>query len=454
MRCANCGESLGVNFLRCPRCGTKVPVGAANSGRVDSSQGALEDRRSERFSASTAAVVLEERRAPFELAQPMDLAHPPSLHTLPPVPRSPLLRGAAILALAAAVLTAGAFALSGDVKGTVTAGFDGSWDRVSLTANFAMSSWVRERTLDATPEFEISRSDGSVIYTGIGPVATVNDAGLGSGEVLQVKACAPFRAWYERAAQSVCATSVLKASSKRFAPITMMVSYPRGGAVELPRIAFQQALQREAFGQASDWVRLRATSDPVRLKVWVSAAPGDAVQLTITPANSMQPVDLTGGDGFASFQSAYRRAEANAADVVLQFEFHTSTAPDAAAYPVQSVTLRGKTQEERLREVQDMAERAARHIVSNHYGGGRRLHVEIQEWKFDPAGRVYGAFLKVSWSGRDDASNSYWIQGRFAATETRDKSQFELVGESHFPVLVRMWANITIKVGDVVRDVL
>lgn len=455
MQCASCDSPLGVNYLRCPGCGAKV------SARADASAGVSALVLSHEAPAPHHEMPTSHREVAVTRHEVLAVPAPAALHVasgrvlLPPLPaasRGPLI----VLALALCAVCAATFAgMSGGVSGDASARFDGGWDRVVLQSRFVESNWFGEKPLaaDAT-SYTISSADGTELYRGTGPVATIDDGALGNHETLRVSACTLRSSLLLRAAESVCANTELAASAKQFIPLNMLVSYPRGGRVDQPRVAFQQALQRAAFGQQDQWVQVRVIDAPVRLKVWVADAPNEAVQLRLAPSNALQMVDLSGGDGFAAFQAAVQRAEARTADVELQFQFHTSVAPDAAAYPARSVTLQGKRQEERFAEVQAMADRAARFMVGNHYGGGRRLEVEVQEWRFDTSTRIYGANLRISWLGRDNASNAYWIQGKLAATESREKSQFELVSEGYFSPLVRGWAGISIKIGDVVRDVL
>ena len=73
--------------------------------------------------------------------------------------------------------------------------------------------------------------------------------------------------------------------------------------------------------------------------------------------------------------------------------------------------LKGKSAAERQGEVGDMALRAARRIVGEHYGGGRGIDAELLDWGYDAPNRRYSALVRFTWGGRDIASNRYWIEG-------------------------------------------
>lgn len=444
MQCTKCGTLLGINYLRCPSCGTKVAASSDTAKQVQ----------------LAATPPWTPQAAGHQLTVPPVAALAGAGRVaLPPLPRNTRKLRLAVLisvafALAVAALAVGNI-LATEVRGTLNARFDGSWERAVLQPQFVESSWLSPRALEGDAvTYAITRADGTVLHSGASSVAKLIDADLGSQEPLLARACVYLTPWYSSERQSHCATTTLTASAKRFVPINMTVSYPRGGPVELPVIAFQQELQRSVFGQDDRWSQVRVVTDAVRLKIWVANSPDEAVQLNLPPSKTSQTVDLRSGDGFAAFLAAFQRAEAASPDVNVQFQFHTSTAPESASYPVKSVTLQGKSQDERLAELQSMALKAAWKLVGSYYGGGQNISAQVLRWTFDPRSRSYAALLRISWNGRNQASNSYWIEGQLSSAESGEGSQFELTAEGDFTWWVRGVAGLTLKVGNVVKDLL
>ena len=277
---------------------------------------------------------------------------------------------------------------------------------------------------------------------------------MGNKETLQGRACIQLSRWYTSGREFHCAVTTLTASEKQFKPVNMTVQYPRGGAVERPAIAFQHELRRVAFDQPGQWESLKVGTDPVLLQVWVKNRPAEIVQLVLAPSKTLQTVDLKNGDGFAAFQTAFSQAEETEADVQLAFRFYTSAAPNAAHYPEKSVTLFGKSDEERLVELQDIATRAARKLVTDRYTGGRNVSASILGWKFDRPNKRYVADVRMNWNGLFFATNSYWVEGRLIAGEAGDSGSFELTAEGPEIVGVKNTMGITIATGAVLHDLL
>ena len=117
--------------------------------------------------------------------------------------------------------------------------------------------------------------------------------------------------------------------------------------------------------------------------------------------------------------------------------------------------LRGKSQEERLSELQALADRAGRHIVGKYYDSGSNITSQVMEWQFDNATRSFTSILRISWNGDVVKSNSYWIQGNLSVSESGGDSKFEITREGgDFSAANRMFSKITAKVGDVLRSVI
>lgn len=452
MQCANCANTLGVNFLRCPQCGLKL------RNRSDSSTGLATNR------LEIARVSKPQQEG--ALAQPMTLPsiNSPTALTLPNLPPPSRTLPLAILMLAILGLSAaGVFVanmVSSQVAASLDARFDRSWDRIVFAPHFVQTSWFKSRDLTAEAfAYEVVRADGSVLYRGSTPKATIKDQDLGHKEAITAKACIFVTPWYSSERTSHCATHSLVASGKRFVPMSVTVNYERGSSVDTPEIAFQQELQRSVFGNEDQWEQIKVIQEPVRLKVWVANAPSEFVQVKLSPSNTVQSVNLRQGDGFAAFEESYLRASGGATNVSLAFQFFTSTAADATAYPVKHVVLNGKSESERFAELQAMADRTARYMVTQYYASGRNHTANIESWKFDLRTRTYAAIFTISWNGLTLAKDkTFSIQGKFTARATGLESRFELTAESNFGMFVEMARSMrggpSIRVGEVVTGVL
>jgi hypothetical protein len=438
MQCSKCGTVLGANFLLCPKCGTRASATSSNLGRPS-------------------LPVVSSVAPPLPATLTTPVAHGPI--PLPPLPtRSPTLFRillALVTALVVAALLVVMNQVLSEVRGTLETRFEGNWERIALKARFIEANWFGTNELNPkNTTFEIVRSSGASIYQGTEAIATISDTELGNEEIVQARACMTTTPWYSNQLKQHCATSPITTSAKRYASMAVEVNYPRGGAVELPTIAFQQEVQRVVFGQSEQWSRLRVLDDPVRLKVWIADSADQYVQLHVTPSRAYQTIDLREGDGYPSFAAAYQRAQSVSADVGLHFQFFTSTATDAAPYPPKQVILRGKSQEERLRELQALADRAGRHIVGKYYDGGSNITSQVMEWRFDSATRAFTSILRISWNGIIVKSNSYWMQGNLTVSESGGDSKFEITREGgDFSAANRMFSKITARVGDVLRSV-
>lgn len=440
MQCASCGAAVGPTYRRCPSCGLKfegrqgLVSGPAFTGAVAGA-------------STTADPVVAGTTSPP--AVPVAL---PPLPTARTFPIAVSIAGAALL-IAVALLIGNW--LTSNVEVQLSARFDGGWNRVLMSPTVSESNWLRKSELRSGAfMYELLRGNGEVLHRGEAPVANVDDTGLANKEMLTAKVCVFVSHWYSSDRQSHCASTQVEASPKRTVPISASVSYPHGGAAERPMIAFQQELQRAVFGSADQWTTVKVLPDPVRLKVWVSTSPSDVVQLDVPSSKAVAPVDLRNGDGYAAFNAAVLKAQSAENDIKLNFQFHASNSVDAPPYPPIVVVLEGKTATERRAEVMSMASRAANRIVGDHYGGGRDVAAEVLDWGYDAPNRRYSALLRFVWSGREVASNKYWIEGRMVADESGENSQFELTREGDFSPIVRAWVGIKVKVGDVIKDVL
>lgn len=453
MQCTNCGNALGVNFLRCPQCGLKL------RDRSDSSSS---DSAANSFEVARVSKPQQE----VAIARPMALpaVQSPTALTLPNLPPPKRTLPLAILMLVILVmLAAGVFVantVSRQVETSLEARFDGSWDRIVLVPHFVQTSWFKSRDLTAEDvAFEVVRADGGMLYKGGSPKATLKDQDLGNIEAITAKACIYVTPWYSSERTAHCATKSMVVSAKRFVPVSLTVNYEKGGSVDTPGIAFQQELQRSVFGHEDQWEQIRVIQEPVRLKVWVANAPSDSVQVKLNPSNTVQTVDLRQGDGFAAFEESYLRAASADTDVSLAFQFFTSTAADSTAYQIKHVVLNGKSESERFAELQTMADRTARYMVSQYYAGGRNHTATIESWKFDLRTRTYAAIFTISWNGLTLAKDkTFSIQGKFSAQATGLESRFELTAESNFGMFVEMARAFrggpSISVGSVVTGVL
>jgi hypothetical protein len=442
MQCANCGNPLGVNFLRCPKCGAK------QNSKADNGQNKMIPPLEAASAISNQHAVVLTPVAP----------QPTTSLTLPPLPPSsrkfPLMLLAVLILAAATVAVLIGNLTSIAVQKSLAAKFDGSWDRIVLEPHFVQTSWFKSHDLRMDEViYEVSRPDGTIFYSGSTSPIKINDKELGNKEVLTATACVYLTAWYSSEKTSHCATETLVSSEKRFAPLSLTVIYDKGGIPESPGIAFQQVLQRTVFTNQTEWEQIKLIEDPVRLKVWVANSPNEAVQLKLNPSNTVQVANLRQGEGFAAFEEVYFRAATQATDVTLAFQFFTSASPDAASYPIKHVVLKGKTEAERLAELQVMADKTARHMVEKYYGGGRNHSASIESWKFNLRDRNFHANFIINWSGTI-TNKPFSIKGNFFSKASGAESRFELLEESNFGSLARAFrGGSSIKVGDVVIDV-
>ena len=269
------------------------------------------------------------------------------------------------------------------------------WDSLSVDAQFSERLlFGRTRPIEAQAVAVYLFNAGyDTLYAGDGRLVPIDDRALGDRERLMLEVCGRFEA------VTVCEQEAVTASPKRL-QVEHDIEYPDGGAYERGRYQLRFVLERQ--GQDEAWERL-ARPDRVHgyLRVYVGDQEAEAVEVPFSGRQGR--FNLQGKPHYEDFHYHLTSTLLDTVEAPVHFDIYAGL----EGQPVSNVAsvekkVRGRTDEERAREVEYFVEQATEAILDALDMGSIDdfERPDSTEWVYNRLTDTYRATVEVFWRTR------------------------------------------------------
>jgi hypothetical protein len=309
-------------------------------------------------------------------------------------------------------------------QGEVVVRFDPSttWDSVTVQGELLKKSWFSDPApVNAVvSSVVVRRASGDVLVQGQTNTVALDDASLGSNELLSVEVCMKAL----QGGDPVCTRNDWRTSEKRVAlasdfdlvwPIST-ADYAKG------KLRFSLIKQRSVRNKPGTWEDLSKYYDRVDIEAQTG---GNKIILPLVPSDSYQVFQLNQANGFGAFAQGMDQTLATGADATVQFSVLQPVAFGGGVVATLQKVFHLKTQAEREQEVAQCVQAIAQRVVARGYNGGDAIEGQVRgNWRFDKATGVYTVDADIRWRGAI-TSIPYGLSGKAEFGENGLSAKFE-----------------------------